>query len=30
VLVRVARDLEEAMPWHARTPPVHAANPAMS
>ncbi|MBT5674466.1 MAG: amidase, partial [Rhodospirillaceae bacterium] len=30
VLVRVARDLEEAMPWYARTPPVHAANPAMS
>jgi amidase len=25
-LIKVARDLEEAMPWHTRLPPVHAGN----
>ena len=25
-LVRVARDLEQAMPWNSRRPPVHVAN----
>ena len=24
-LVKIARDLEEAMPWHTRIPPVHAS-----
>jgi amidase len=26
-LVKIARDLEEAMPWHTRIPPVHASRP---
>ncbi|MFP6681849.1 MAG: amidase [Gammaproteobacteria bacterium] len=26
-LVKIARDLEEAMPWHTHIPPVHASRP---